>query len=1124
MDRTLLPQKTKKFFLRPGQTAQILPLNESEEKPEQNSVRFLHTPDKGDRQISNRCSIRFAGINLIKPVPPLSRNLKTPRGSLKIAKNTNPRKMINERRISPKASVYVLMDRNSSLPMLSQPSKKMADFTPVTIQLSNLNDREIKFIASNPGCINVITTNNQFLTADTIINEERNSLVSFSTPPSFDLFEVLSIDCGAQHKVACVLKDKQFYVFGSGDNSYGQLGLGKNIKDYSTSFKIIKFPNVFRFCQVCCGSFFTMLLSDTSSVWVFGHNNHGQLGLGQKSENVFEPTFCEPLKGVPVSSLAAGTTHSLALTSTGIVFAAGNNAQGQLGITSQSDQLVFTTIDSFANVHIVYIAAYACYSAAIDEFGTLYVWGGKWGPVPNILSYESDNDQLEKVVDVALGQDGRIAVLTARNKLIISGYYVNDDMINIPVDITSPSSPFVKLYSGGEYFFAVTSSSQQLPLISKENTSSRLLLPPTTNNSKDKEKSSREIRNIYRPVFNILILNPSHFPGILTMPAAPLILKLVFSSPSTLNASFLLDNFSEDMTSVSSGIDIGSVISAYGFLMKKKDLLNVVNNAFNNLLENLLQFPPYIKRPTTMRFLILGLLYPSPIDYRSSYLLWEHLVYMIGKMNAYSVLTQWLSVLCQAELEKILQSLKDYITINAAEKKQLYSESMRMAVKALEIVWFASNRTKKISFEKFYHYTINEMVDLKVDYDLYCNDSFSFTKFAPWMLNADSKTKFLREVSKSMQFEQQKEALLENLTLVGNIPVLSSNISPEDLFFILTIKRDNILQDTFKQIGNLKHPEIQLKKPLKVKFENEPAVDEGGVQREFFELIVNQLIDPSLNLFVQYNDFYWFNKSSKDPNFSQFYLLTGTIVGLAIYNGNLINIRFPTVVYKKLKGQTVTFNDLKELDPQLYTTLQNILSYEGDVENDMCLTFDYEGVPLKENGLDIPVTNNNREEYIDAVTRYILDKSIFSQFKSFKEGFLKVTGNIVLPLFNPEELSLLVAGREELDFYALMKVTKYESGYTAESPTVQAFWRIVFNRLTETEKKKLLYFVTASPRAPIGGLGSVPFIISRDGDSNHIPTSHTCFFMLVLPDEPDEEKLYQKLKIAIENSEGFAFK
>jgi hypothetical protein len=82
----------------------------------------------------------------------------------------------------------------------------------------------------------------------------------------------------------------------------------------------------------------------------------------------------------------------------------------------------------------------------------------------------------------------------------------------------------------------------------------------------------------------------------------------------------------------------------------------------------------------------------------------------------------------------------------------------------------------------------------------------------------------------------------------------------------------------------------------------------------------------------------------------------------------------------------------------------------------------------------------------------------------------------------------------------------------------------VHTRLTEDEKRKLLYFITSCPRAPINGLGSIRLIIGKDADKDHLPTSHTCFFMLVLPDDADEEKMYEKLQKAIENAEGFAFR
>ena len=44
----------------------------------------------------------------------------------------------------------------------------------------------------------------------------------------------------------------------------------------------------------------------------------------------------------------------------------------------------------------------------------------------------------------------------------------------------------------------------------------------------------------------------------------------------------------------------------------------------------------------------------------------------------------------------------------------------------------------------------------------------------------------------------------------------------------------------------------------------------------------------------------------------------------------------------------------------------------------------------------------------------------------------------------------------------------------------------------------------------------------RDGpDSNRLPTSHTCFNSLLLPSYRSKEKLADRLKLAILNSEGF---
>ena len=74
----------------------------------------------------------------------------------------------------------------------------------------------------------------------------------------------------------------------------------------------------------------------------------------------------------------------------------------------------------------------------------------------------------------------------------------------------------------------------------------------------------------------------------------------------------------------------------------------------------------------------------------------------------------------------------------------------------------------------------------------------------------------------------------------------------------------------------------------------------------------------------------------------------------------------------------------------------------------------------------------------------------------------------------------------------------------------------------EEEKKKFLSFVTGCDRAPIDGLGSLTITISNGGsDKEQLPSAHTCFNNLILPNYKNKEKLKQKILNAINYSEGF---
>jgi ubiquitin-protein ligase E3 A len=82
----------------------------------------------------------------------------------------------------------------------------------------------------------------------------------------------------------------------------------------------------------------------------------------------------------------------------------------------------------------------------------------------------------------------------------------------------------------------------------------------------------------------------------------------------------------------------------------------------------------------------------------------------------------------------------------------------------------------------------------------------------------------------------------------------------------------------------------------------------------------------------------------------------------------------------------------------------------------------------------------------------------------------------------------------------------------------------VTHALPESRKKQLLFFVTGSDRVPIKGLAHLnpPFVISRmGGDGDRLPTAHTCFNHLLLPQYSSKEVLRQRLECALDNAEGF---
>jgi len=392
----------------------------------------------------------------------------------------------------------------------------------------------------------------------------------------------------------------------------------------------------------------------------------------------------------------------------------------------------------------------------------------------------------------------------------------------------------------------------------------------------------------------------------------------------------------------------------------------------------------------------------------------------------------------------------------------------------------------------------------------------------PYMLDSETKSRILLLEA---LYQKQHEVR------TAHIQALAEG-TPHDRaqWLYVRVRRSHLLEDTLRQVVQ---KSADLKKPLRVTFVSagvqEEGLDEGGVAKEFFQLLVRELVDASYGMFAptEGGRYTWFDTRSTEPPVS--FQLVGMLLGLAIYNGHILDIHLPPVAYKKLLGVEPTLDDLRAAFPTLAHGLQQLLDYTGDVEADLCYMFradiDVGGqrstVDLVPGGELISVTSENRGQFVELYVRHVLSASVQEQFDAFAAGFMQVCGGPALSMFSPRELELLVCGLPHLDFEALQKATQYEGGYGPEHPVIKWFWEIVHGMSLE-DKKRFLSFTTGCDRAPIGGLGALQLVLQRNGgDTMRLPTAHTCFNVLLLPEYASFETLRDRLLLAIGNARGF---
>ncbi|XP_070185594.1 probable E3 ubiquitin-protein ligase HERC4 isoform X2 [Littorina saxatilis] len=948
-------------------------------------------------------------------------------------------------------------------------------------------------------------------------------------------------------------------VFTWGSNKHGQLGRSKVNDELRRVPKLVKSLAVHSVVQIACGTRHCIALTSEGLVTTWGANDYGQLGLGSVGGVKDTPEMLACLHGIPVAQVAAGGNHTFTLSKSGAIHGWGKNRNGQLGLGDNNDRNVPTACRSLRSQKIKYLSCGEDHSAALTQDGRMFTFGaGSYGQ----LGHGSSDDVIvprqvmeltgSQVTQVAcgrrhslahiaksgrlytfgLGGSGQLGIDSTGNKDLpccVQGPFVPDKAVagsSAPMTVDNDGSPLVvqRIFAGGDHCF--------------------IIYRPA-----DMRGDVWDYR-VRSPSTQILTFNSERLTAVESLQSdesPPVELSdevtKIFSHASCLNGSFLLLNEGHmGSSSKNHGVDMDQVRECFGRLQKAPNI--IIKQKVCNSLESLVQLAQSPCDIEVMRvYLILPEchLFDEPKHYATLLTPFGQSILNLDKPAA-KFLCQWWGKMkpsCFNRLVRIYKQVIEFLlrlgdTDNALEvsKRQRGLYVSLELLKKLNTVNEDNNQL--VPYHRFYIPELKERVNIRNDYISWVQQTQQAQQFGnlfsqglhfcsyPFLFDAGTKS-ILLQTDATLQMRNAMEEVNRR-----NMMGLFMPIDPVSAALVVMVSRENMVRDTLATLEKCRPQDF--KKPLRVVFLGEEAVDEGGVRKEFFMLLLREVLDPKYGMFLYMEESHlmWFNAQTFEDNIM--FDLIGAVCGLAIYNFTIIDLHFPLALYKKLLKRNVTLEDLRELMPTVGRNLQELLDYEdGDEEDVFCLNFvmnqelfgEVKAVELCESGATISVTQENKHEYVDLYVDFILNKSVEAQFNAFSEGFHKVCGGRVLELFHPQELQAMVIGNEDYDFSVFEQNTEYKGEFYRYHPTIKFFWEI-FHDFSLENKKKFLMFLTGSDRIPVLGMSHIKMIIQpTGGGEQYLPVAHTCFNLLDLPKYTSKEAMKEKLLLAIQHSEGF---
>jgi hypothetical protein len=199
----------------------------------------------------------------------------------------------------------------------------------------------------------------------------------------------------------------------------------------------------------------------------------------------------------------------------------------------------------------------------------------------------------------------------------------------------------------------------------------------------------------------------------------------------------------------------------------------------------------------------------------------------------------------------------------------------------------------------------------------------------------------------------------------------------------LEIDRGNLLRSSYKEVMGVGRASQFREFDLEIKFKDELGIDAGGLSKEWFSILGEEMMKFRGMLFAEPNNpGAGCPASEKDPHGSSdclehFDRFVGRVMGLAVLRRECMGLSFPLVVYRFLLFDECNVRDLMDLDPVFFRGIFSLRKVGDPKSLYLSFTFPVKvngraetGVPMKENGENIEVTEDNLEEYIEKSARF----------------------------------------------------------------------------------------------------------------------------------------------------------